>query len=186
MATIKRIVTSETQGRDLSDRYADNSYVYDEQGAVAYYATNGKMNRVMEPGKFYGAGEDSGDGNGLNTVKLIPAYDSGTDQYIIVDPTVPSHIHIRAGGTQDASNAELILGGEQAQVKVTDYDHQVRVSSYDTSNTIQHTWTFGSDGVLYGPNDGLKLNGGASGTFTSADNKQITVTNGVITDITAL
>ncbi len=120
MAKIKRIVTSEIEGRDLSDRYGDNSYVYEENGAVAYYSINGQMYRVMEPGKFYGAGSDSGDGQGLNTVKLIPVYDSGTDQYIIIDPTVPNHVHIRAGGTIDASNAELIIGGEQTNVIISD------------------------------------------------------------------
>lgn len=71
--------------------------------------------------QIIGAGTGSGDGNGYSTIELVP--DSNlyvNDQYIIVDPTAPSHIHLRAGGTQDASNAELYLGGEDNYVRVQD------------------------------------------------------------------
>jgi hypothetical protein len=63
----------------------------------------------------------SGDNSGYSTMQLIP--DSSlteNDQYLIIDPTVPSHIHIRAGGTQDDSQAELYLGGEANYVRVVD------------------------------------------------------------------
>ena len=70
--------------------------------------------------KIIGAGAASGDGNGYSTLELVPDGTLVTDQYIIVDPTTPNHIHIRAGGTQDASTAELYLGGERNHVRVYD------------------------------------------------------------------
>ena len=62
--------------------------------------------------------------------------------------------------------------------------------TFNGDSGIDNNWSFGSDGVLYGPAEGdLKIqgiDGGATGTFTSADNKVITVTNGIITDITPI
>ncbi len=137
MAKIKRFVTSGLEGRTLSDRYDDHSFIYNDEGLVQYYAENNEMSAVLKPGAFYGAGNDSGDAQGLNTIKLIPNYDSGTDQYIIIDPTTPNHVHIRAGGTIDASNAELILGGENTHVKVTDSGSTVVINANDISINSQ-------------------------------------------------
>jgi hypothetical protein len=65
--------------------------------------------------------DSSGDGNNYNTIKIVPdAGRESSDQYLIIDPTAPNHIHIRAGGTIDASNADLILGGEDTGVVVSD------------------------------------------------------------------
>jgi hypothetical protein len=104
----------------------------------------------------------SGDGNSYDTIQIVPDDNRyGADQYLIIDPTEPNHIHIRAGGTQDASNAELILGGEKAQVKVVDFTHKVYVQSWDDGNDIYHNWEFGSDGKIYGPGeDGALTLGG--------------------------
>jgi hypothetical protein len=75
----------------------------------------------------------SGDNNGASTLRLIPDENlTSNDQYLIIDPTQPNHIHIRAGGEQDNSNAELILGGEQTGVRVADY-------GYITINTKRQT-----------------------------------------------
>jgi hypothetical protein len=120
MAKIKRIVTSDVEGRTLSDRYDDNSYIYDGEGMIQHYGDNSIMHAVLRPGTFYGASADSGDGLGNNTIKLIPNYEGGDDRYLIIDPTTPNHIHIRAGGIQDASNADLILGAEETSVTVSD------------------------------------------------------------------
>jgi hypothetical protein len=61
----------------------------------------------------------SGDGNGYTTIQLIPDNNlTVNDQYLIIDPTEPTHIHIRAGGTQDNSNSALFLGGENSHVEV--------------------------------------------------------------------
>lgn len=155
MAKIKRIVTSEVEGRTLSDRYDDNSYIYDNEGLIQYYGDGNYMTAVLSPGVIYGANGDSGDGSGLNTVKLVPNYDYGSDQYIIIEPTAPNHVHIRAGGTQDASNAELILGAEKAHVKVTDYNHSVGISTYNASDDIYNSWSFDNNGNLLASQDAI-------------------------------
>lgn len=129
MTRINRIVTSQVEGRTLSDQYADNSMSYDENGKIYYYGEN-KMGPLVGPGVVYGSNADSGDGYGLDTLKLIPHAPDGfpqDDRYIVIDPTSPNHIHIRAGGTQDASNAELILGAEQNHVRVSDLDDSVNI-----------------------------------------------------------
>jgi hypothetical protein len=71
----------------------------------------------------------SGDGYGNETLHLVPDSNLSDDQRIIIDPTSPNHIHIRAGGIQDASTAELILGGEKTNVRVVDSSGTVSVTS---------------------------------------------------------
>jgi hypothetical protein len=83
--------------------------------------------------KIIGAGDASGDGNGYGTMELVPdasRYES--DQYLIIDPTEPNHIHIRAGGEQDNSGADLILGAERTNVRISDYG-SVNVSTKRSS-----------------------------------------------------
>lgn len=64
-------------------------------------------------------GESSGDGNNYTTLELHPDQSrSSSDQYVIIDPTAPNHIHIRAGGAIDNSGAELTIGGETGYFKV--------------------------------------------------------------------
>ena len=167
MSRVKKIVTSEIEGRNLSDFYGDNSYSFDSTGQINYYGEN-KMGPVIEPGIVYGSNADSGDGYGYNTLKLVPHSPDGyinDDRYLVIDPTAPNHIHIRAGGIQDASNAELILGGEQANVKVTDWNHQVYINTYNGGSSTSNTWTFVNDGTVYGPSEGgyLAVTGISSG-----------------------
>lgn len=106
--------------------------------------------------KIIGAGTASGDGNGYATLELVPdANLYANDQYLVIDPTAPSHIHIRAGGAQDSSNAELYLGGEKNYVRVADFNG-VRLyneSSFDSTevytNGVHFTlaaWTAGVEG----------------------------------------
>lgn len=86
-------------------------------------------------------GNSSGDGNGYTTLGLIPDETlTGTDQYLIIDPTAPGHIHIRAGGTQDNSSADLILGGENSHVRVTAGSNP---PVYVLANN--YSWSFGVD-----------------------------------------
>jgi hypothetical protein len=96
----------------------------------------------------------SGDGNGYSTIRMIPDTNlEGTDQYVIIDPTAPGHIHIRAGGTQDNSGADLILGGENSHVKVTAGSNP---PVYIQANN--QSWTFTTDGVFQTPG-GITLQG---------------------------
>ena len=87
----------------------------------------------------------SGDGYGSSTIELIPETGDtvGPEQYIVIDPTSPNHIHIRAGGTQDNSSAYLFLGGENSHVQIASGENPpVSISSNN------QTWTFGTDGTL--------------------------------------
>ena len=55
---------------------------------------------LIENGILYGSNADSGDDAGLDTIKLVPdvgIYQNGSDQYVIVDPTAPNHIHLQIG-----------------------------------------------------------------------------------------
>lgn len=126
--------------------------------------------KVLSPGMFYGSNADSGDGLGLDTIKLIPdaglyynGGNYGNDQYLVVDPTAPNHIHIRAGGTIDQSNADLFLGGEQNHVKVSDGNDAVTIrTSQIGEGVINHDWVFDNLGNLTLPG-GMKINSGDYG-----------------------
>jgi hypothetical protein len=84
------------------------------------------------------------------------------DQYIILDPTSPGHIHIRAGGTQDNSQAILFFGGENSYVKV-DSGPNPPVSIASSSNV----WTFGTNGNLTLPANGSIVNSSGNTVFVS-------------------
>lgn len=92
-------------------------------------------------GHLQWVGNSSGDGGGYTTMRLVPdnTVEAG-DQYLIIDPTGGGHIHIRAGGTQDASNAILFIGGENSYVSIG--------SSSNPPVTIaanNYSWSFGVD-----------------------------------------
>jgi hypothetical protein len=94
--------------------------------------------------QIIGAGTASGDGSGNGTIDLVPDLDLITnqysqDQYLIIDPTAPNHIHIRAGGEQDASAADLFIGGERNHVRVSDGGRSVSFST--RPNTVINTYT---------------------------------------------
>lgn len=84
--------------------------------------------------QIIGSGTASGDGNEYSTLELVPDSSlTGNHQYLIIDPTAPSHIHIRAGGTQDQSNADLFLGGEKNHVRIRD-NQGVRIQNLQTTD----------------------------------------------------
>jgi hypothetical protein len=106
--------------------------------------------------------DSSSDNGSSDTIKIVP--DSNllennilnADQYIILDPTSPNHIHIRSGGTIDASTADLIVGGERNKVMVSDGYRSVGITtrptrienSYQNLNTessTQFAVTYGAD-----------------------------------------
>ena len=181
--------------------------------------------------QIIGAGNASGDGLNAGTIELIPDANLNSDQYLIIDPTSPNHIHIRAGGTQDASTSDLIIGAENTNLLVSDTGDYVDIRTTSAS-AYTNLWRFSSDGYISGPAmGGLFVSGilngdndlwlssgssvvissgegmgvflenqddpdnqvatlgdlptGASGSFTTATHS-VTVTNGIITAITAL
>lgn len=167
MARVRRINVSQIEGgysNDSDKRPNGEITLYDDANGgfdlVIHDGINSTSNnKVFGKGKFYGHGKDSGDGLGLNTIKLIPdsgIYQNGSEQYIIVDPTYPSHIHLRAGGDIDNSSAELFLGGENNNFSVNDYGY---ISAKTTGNfgittdsdTNSYYWQFNESGFLLFP-----------------------------------
>ena len=173
MTTIRKIVTSKIDGDNANNTGTNEIRPFGEMAVYVDTENNGGLNKlellmfdgarthlrskVLAKGTFYGGDADSGDqGDGienLDTIKLIPDAelhyndgDYGNDQYIVIDPTLPNHIHVRAGGAIDASSADLFLGGEENNVMVSDADDQVEIRTNDT-----HTWLFGTDGGLTVP-----------------------------------
>ena len=176
MTTIRKIVTSQVDGNSANESSTGEIRPFGETGF--FIDTNGNTNKlvlsmfegqrthlrskVLSPGVFYGSNADSGDGLGYDTIKLIPDAslhfnDSnyGNDQYLIIDPTAPNHIHIRAGGTIDSSNADLFLGGEQNHVKISDGSDTVTVrTSQEGEGVVNRDWVFDNNGALTFPSGG--------------------------------
>jgi hypothetical protein len=123
--------------------------------------------------KIIGSGTGSGDGSNKGTIELVPdntLYNN--DQYLIVDPTGPNHIHLRAGGPQDDSNAELILGGEHANVRALDWNHSVYIRAADGgTKTLNFT---GRNCASYGVVD-IECPGGSTFEYQGA---QYSITTG--------
>lgn len=89
--------------------------------------------------KIRGAGSGSGDGYNNGTIELVPDIDLyNNGQSLIIDPTAPNHIHIRAGGTQDDSNADLIIGGEKTNLIVSDNSGSVKIHSKESQQTVSY------------------------------------------------
>jgi len=110
-------------------------------------------------------------GNAGAVLNLYPnaSYAATGNQYIIVDPTAPNHIHLRAGGTIDGSTAELFLGGENTTVQVSDTTKEV----YIRANNINAA-TFANNGTLsvFGKVTaaGINLNDYTQAAFDKANN----------------
>lgn len=82
----------------------------------------------------------SGDGAGLSTIELIPDENVPySDQKIVIDPTAPNHIHIRAGGQQDNSSAVLFLGGEKNHVRIEDNNGVSLYNEYSYDNYFYYS-----------------------------------------------
>lgn len=124
---------------------------------------------TFEDNNIIGAGEDSGDGNGYDTIRLVPDADlMSNDQYLIIDPTAPGHIHVRAGGTQDSSNAELFLGGEKNHVKVNDFNG-VRLQN----QRLVENFYYYSDATSFTAGGWYQENGNWYVEFTTTDQVMI-------------
>jgi hypothetical protein len=174
MTTIRRIPTSKIDGDDSNNTSTNEIRPF---GELAMYIDNDNnggadklellmfdgvrthlRSKVLAKGTFYGGDADSADqGDGienLDTIKLIPDAelhyndgDYGNDQYIVIDPTGPNHIHIRAGGDIDASTASIFVGGEKTYLKVSDSLSGVYIKTTDDNNS-ELLWSFGKNGTL--------------------------------------
>jgi hypothetical protein len=100
-------------------------------------------------GLIWNPSNSSGDGYSGDTIHLVPNdSENETEQRIIIDPTGPNHIHLRAGGVQDYSTADLILGGERAGVRVSDTEGTTVVQS----KREDYSWSYqnvGEGGQVY-------------------------------------
>jgi hypothetical protein len=172
MTTVRKIVTSKIEGDNANNNSSSEIRPRGELG-VYENTDNGNLellmfdgvrqnirSKVLSKGIFYGGNADSGDGEGLDTIKLIPDAvlyrgndefegDYGDHRYLVIDPTGPNHIHIRAGGTIDQSSANLILGGEQNNVSVSDDDKSVTITAENTLGS--KTWMFDQAGHITFP-----------------------------------
>jgi hypothetical protein len=139
--------------RDGSSTQLIKSWLWSVDGTLTL-PSEGKINGIGagpagdRAGYISWAGNTSGDGLGFNTMRLVPDQQGleEADQYIILDPTSPGHIHIRAGGTQNNSQAILYFGGENSYVKI-DSGPNPPVSIAANNNV----WTFGTNGNLTFP-----------------------------------
>jgi hypothetical protein len=184
MTTVRRINVSQVEGDDANNTSDDEIRPRGEM--ALYQGDNGKLelliadgrrtnvkNKVLNKGTFYGGDADSGDGAGLDTIKLVPdevLRRNGSDQYIIIDPTEPDHIHVRAGGTIDNSGADLFLGGEKNHVRVSDGSNNVIIST-DAGEGNTKNWTFNENGVLSFPDDTLQTTAWSGGRVVAVPNQ---------------
>ena len=90
-------------------------------------------------GEICNTADSSGDGSGFSTMSINPDTTTNDNRYIILDPTAPNHIHIRAGGEQDGSSADLFLGGERNNVHVSDGGRDVVINTRPA--TVVNTYT---------------------------------------------
>jgi hypothetical protein len=119
------------------------------------------LNKIFSKGIFYGHGANSSDLSGADTIKLIPdipIYDNESSQFIIIEPTSGNHIHIRAGGNINNSDAILYLGGEVSNFRV---DSGVNPNVYVSSNS--HQWAFNSNSTLTFPDNSIQSTAWAGG-----------------------
>ena len=171
MTTIRRITVSQIDGNSADSTdvnevrpFGETAFYLDTSGntdKLALMMFDGirthQKSKILSPGVLYGSNADSGDGIGYDTIKLIPDATlqyNGSQQYVIVDPTAPNHIHIRAGGEIDNSTADLFLGGELTHVKVSDNQDNVVIRTTDPVLSTTNDWMFGADGTLILPSSG--------------------------------
>jgi hypothetical protein len=110
---------------------------YVDQGDGQYDWQFGTQGYLTLPGggEIINWPDSSGDGSGYSTIQLDPDNTLETDQYIIIDPTAPDHIHVRAGGTPDNSYSDLFLGAELNNVQVSDQSREVTVNTRGEDTT---------------------------------------------------
>lgn len=136
---IGNIATLNTDGNSSNVLYGNGVFAaivggYSNSDVANYLPTyTGTLNTAnitfVANGVIDSIANSSGDGGGYTTMTIKPDVSLSSDQYLIVDPTGPNHIHIRAGGTQDASSTDFYLGGEKNFVKISDSSKSVRMQN---------------------------------------------------------
>jgi len=116
------------------------------------------------------------DRNNANVSTMVFTPDQNyTSQSLVIDPTGPSHIHLRAPGANiDEPYANIFLGGEESSFEVGYYNSSAPNLFIHSNN---NTWTFDTAGTLVFPRDTgpnttdpiLNIIGGANPTITSTD-----------------
>lgn len=168
MTRIRRINVSQVEGDGANNNDTNEIRPYGE--LAVYMGDNEKLellmfdgvrthvkSKLLNKGTFFGGDADSSDGANLDTIKLVPDEElrrNGSDQYIIIDPTAPSHVHIRPGGTIDNSNADLYIGGEKNYVRISDSYDNVAIG-VDDGNGSNKQWIFNSSGKFLIPPVGV-------------------------------
>ena len=113
--------------------------------------------------------------NPSGLLELNPDETNEDDRYIVIDPTAPNHIHLRAGGDIDASTADLFLGGEQNYVKVSDDSANVEIRTNNTHGfqfTDQGKFQLANGTSIYDSADGffvdpIRANNAVGGNVTA-------------------
>lgn len=155
------------QGDDISLDAFNQVTISSNDDNYEWTFTNTGCIRLPASGQICNPANNSGDGFGLSTISITPDVNTNDDRYIIIDPTTPNHIHIRAGGNIDESNAELIFGGEKANIKAVDNSHEVLVNTYNSETDYYYGWNFTNQGIFSGPAGGLVTVYGLSGVTDS-------------------
>ncbi len=106
------------------------------------FTANGVLSLAKGNSTIESVANSAGDLSGLSTLQLMPDSSTTDDRYLIVDPTGPNHIHIRAGGNIDNSNVVLILGGETSSFEV---GAGLNPDVYVRANNLN--WTFTTNPV---------------------------------------
>jgi len=134
-----------------------NVYIGWGDATITPNATN-RVATIADVTAATGLGDITFEGNsiiGNGSMSLVPDSNvEDNDQFIVIAPTDSDHIHIRAGGSSDESDATLILGGEKTKVSVSDNAGAVQIATSWNNNTITLT------------NEGVET----SSTFTTDDN----------------
>lgn len=167
MTKIYRIPTGQVEGNGSNDTNTSEIRPYGE--IAVYVGDNNKLellmfdgvrthvrSKVLNKGTFYGGDADGSEGLGYDTIKLVPdeaLRRNGSNQYLIIDPTggEPNHIHIRAGGAIDQSSTDLFLGGELNNVRVSDTNNNVTITTDFGLDGLTRSWTFDFNGDLTFP-----------------------------------
>jgi len=186
MTTVRRINVSKIEGDGANNTDTSEIRPYGEM--ALYVGDNNKLelliadgirtnvkNKVLNKGTFYGGDADSSDGLNRDTIKLVPDEElrrNGSDQYLVIDPTVgePGHIHIRAGGEIDQSTADLFLGGELNNVRVSDVSNGVSITSFAGFGNLTYTWNFNTNGDLVFPGATSRIGEDEPGLVVYSDN----------------